>query len=100
MTATTTRFRFAVSEVEVATDLPRRRRRITPELGRALEKLNHAIEYLTDEYIHQGSSITELNDHACTVDLLKTLRKQIYLDAPEVLPFAQRCKTFLTQLFA
>ena len=100
MTATTTSFRFAVSDSKVAKALPHRRRRITPEVGRALERLNHAIEYLTDEHVHQGGSRTDSNDHACTVQLLKSLRKQVYLDAPEVLSLSERCKTLLTQLFA
>jgi hypothetical protein len=99
MTATTS-FRFAVSDSEVAKALPHRRRRMTPEVGRAIEKLNHAIEYLTDEYIHQGGSMADSNEHACTVQLLKSLRKQVYLDAPEVLSLSERSKTFLTRLFA
>jgi hypothetical protein len=100
MTATTTSFRFAVPDAEIAKALPHKRRRITPEVGRALEKLNHSIEYLTDEYIHRGGSKADSTDHACTVQLLKDLRTLVYLDAPEVLPLGDRCKTFLTQLFA
>jgi hypothetical protein len=99
MTATTTSFRFAVSDSEVARALPHRRRRMTPEVGRALEKLDHAIEYLTDEHIHRGGSRTDSNEHACTELLLKSLRKQVYLDAPEVLSLSERSKTFLMQLF-
>jgi hypothetical protein len=30
-----------------------RTRRISPEAGRALEILGHAIEYLIDEYVHE-----------------------------------------------
>jgi hypothetical protein len=33
---------------------PRVRRRISQQAGQALEKLAHAIEYLTDEYIFDG----------------------------------------------
>jgi hypothetical protein len=99
MTATTSPIPFAVSN-EVARALPHRRRRITPEVGRALEKLNHAIEYLTDEYAYQGGSRADSNDHACAVQLLMSLRTQVYLDAPEAHSIGVRCKSFLTQLFA
>ena len=33
-----------------------RRRRINPEAGHALEILAHAIEYVTDEYVHEAGS--------------------------------------------
>jgi hypothetical protein len=100
MTAATSPIRFAVPDSEVARPLPPRRRRITPEGGRALEKLSHAIEYLTDEYIHQGGSRGVSQDYDCAVQLLLTLRKQVYLDAPEVGSLRERCRTFLAQLLA
>jgi len=31
-----------------------RQRQITPQAGRALEILGHAIEYLTDEFVHRA----------------------------------------------
>jgi hypothetical protein len=99
MTATTASMPFAVSNSEVAKALPHRRRLITPEVGRALERLNHAIEYLTDEYVHQGGS-KALNDHLCTVQLLMDVRKQVYVDAPEAHSMGARCKYFLARLFA
>ncbi len=100
MTATTSQIRFAVPDSGVARALPYRRRRITRELGRALERLDHAIEYLTDEHIHQGGSRAVSTDHADAVQVLLTLRKQVYLDAPEVGSLSERCRTFLAQLLA
>jgi len=35
-----------------------RRRRITPRAGHALEILGHAIEYLTDEFVHRQSNFS------------------------------------------
>jgi hypothetical protein len=100
MTATTASIPFAVSNSEVAKALPHQRRLITPEVGRALEKLNHAIEYLTDEYVHQGGSKAYLNDHLCTVQLLMDIRKRVYTDAPEAHSMSARCRSLLAQLFA
>jgi hypothetical protein len=100
MTATTSQARFAVPDSEVARALPYRRRRITRELGRALERLDHAIEYLTDEYVHQCGSKAVLTDQVSAVLLLMTLRKLVYMDAPEVRSLGERCKTFLAQLLA
>jgi hypothetical protein len=100
MTATTSSIRFAVSDSEVAKALPHRRRRVTPEVGRALEKLNHAIEYLTDEHVYSRCSKADSNDHACTVQLLMGLRNRVFLEAPEVYSLRERCKSFLTHLLA
>jgi hypothetical protein len=100
MTATTSSLRFAVPDSEVAKALPPRRRRITPEVGRALERLNHAIDYLTDEHLHRGRPKAASHDHACTVQLLMNLRKQVYLEAPEAQPLSARCRSFLAQLLA
>jgi hypothetical protein len=100
MTATTSPIRFAVPDSEAARALPQRRRRIAPDVGRALEKLSHAIEYLTDEHIYQGGWRAGSRDYDCAVQLLLTLRKQVYLDAPEVGSLSERCRTFLAQLLA
>ncbi len=61
-----------------------RRRRINPNAGRALEILGHAIEYLTDEYVHCGGLPPYCNDQLETVQLLMALNREIYFDCPEV----------------
>jgi hypothetical protein len=98
MAATTTSISFAVRNSEVAKALPQQRRRITPEVGRALETLDHAIEYLADEYAVRRGWKADSNDYTCTVHLLIALRTQVYMDAPEDHSIGARCGSFLARL--
>jgi hypothetical protein len=101
MIATTTELSFATSDSAVAKGLSvYGRRRITPEVGRALEKLDHAIEYLMDEIFYEGHSRPGSHHRLEAVKVMTALRQQIYVDAPEIQPFGTRCRTFLTQLLA
>jgi hypothetical protein len=61
-----------------------RRRRIDPQAGHALEILGHAIEYLTDEFVHEGGSFSAHNGQLEAVQLLMALNRQIYFECPEV----------------
>jgi hypothetical protein len=76
---------------------PRRltRRRITPEAGRALEILGHAIEYLTDEFVHDGGTFSAHDERLQAVQLLMSLNRQVYFECPEAHSFAERCRTLL-----
>jgi hypothetical protein len=65
---------------------PMRCRRISPQAGRALEILGHAIEYLTDEYVHRGGSFIQCEGEVEAVQLLIGINRQIYFDCPEVPP--------------
>lgn len=58
------------------------RRRISPQAGRALEKLAHAIEYLTDEYVHRGGSLSAQDPEVQAVQLLMAVNRQIYFECP------------------
>lgn len=59
-------------------DCARARRRITPDAGRGLEKLGHAVEYLTDEFVHDGCRFVEDKARLHAIDLLASLNRQIY----------------------
>jgi hypothetical protein len=87
------------SSIPIATTAPfvrsNRRRRICPEAGRALEILGHAIEYLTDEYVHQGGSFSADDAQLNAVLLLMSLNRQIYFECPVVPSFGERCRSFL-----
>ena len=61
-----------------------RRRRISPEAGRALEILGHAIEYLTDEFVHAGGSLSARDAQVEAVQLLMAINRQVYFECPEV----------------
>jgi hypothetical protein len=73
----------------------RRRRRISPEAGRALEILSHAIEYITDEFVHEGSLLVYEDAHLEAVRLLKAFNRQIYFECPVVPTLRERCRSLL-----
>lgn len=54
------------------------RRKVTQEAGRGLEKLTHALEYLTDEFVHDGCRIAEDCGRLQAIQLLASLNRQIY----------------------
>jgi hypothetical protein len=72
-----------------------RRRRISPQAGRALEILGHAIDYLIDEYVHQGGTFCAGDPQVHAVQLLMALNRQIYFECPEVPTLKERCRAFL-----
>ncbi len=72
-----------------------RRRRISPQAGRALEILAHAIEYLTDEFVHQGLAFSAKNEQLEAVQMLMALNRQVYFECPEIPTFGERCRALL-----
>jgi hypothetical protein len=72
-----------------------RRRRISPETGHALEKLGHAIEYLTDELVHEGGSFSANDARVQAVQLLMAVNRQIYFACPEVPTLSDRFLSLL-----
>jgi hypothetical protein len=92
----TTDFAVPVS-VPVATNAPVRsnRRRITPEAGHALEILGHAIEYLTDEFVHRGQEVSAKSGELEAVQLLMALNRQVYYECPEVVTVSARLRSLL-----
>ena len=72
-----------------------RRRRISPEAGRALEILGHAIEYLTDEFVHAGGAFSAHDPQVQAVQLLMGLNREIYFNCPEVPSFVERFRAWM-----
>lgn len=72
-----------------------RLRHITPEAGHALEKLGHAIEYLSDEFVHQGGDLRQHNPQVEAVQMLMALNRQIYFNCPEIPTLADRFRALL-----
>jgi hypothetical protein len=69
------------------------RRRISPEAGRALEILGHAIEYLTDEYVHRGGgSLSAQDPELEAVQLLMALNRKIYFECPAAPTLVERLR--------
>lgn len=72
-----------------------RPRRIGREAGHALEILGHAIEYLTDEYVHEGGTFTAHNPQLEAIQLLMELNREVHSECPEALSFVELCRSFL-----
>lgn len=72
-----------------------RRRRISPEAGRALEILGHAIEYLGDEFGRAGRSAAARSAQAEAVELLMEINRQIYFQCPELPSMSARWRELL-----
>ncbi len=81
--------------VQAAQKQRARRRRISPEAGRALEILGHAIEYLADEYAYRAESLSMHDGPVEAMQLLMRANRQIYFDCPEVPSLAERWPTLL-----
>ena len=71
------------------------RRQITPQAGKALEKLGHAIEYLTDEFVQSGASFSSSNPQLEAVQLLMALNRRVYFECPEVPTLGERMRSLL-----
>jgi hypothetical protein len=72
-----------------------RRRYIGPQAGHALEKLGHAIDYLADEYIHEGGTFNRSDAKLQAVQMLMAVNREIYLACPEVPTLGERWHAWL-----
>jgi hypothetical protein len=86
--------RLAGLLVEVAT-APVMRRRVSREAGRALETLAHAIEYLADEYVHNGRVGSVHDPELKAIQILKALNREIYFACPAVPTMWERWQKFV-----
>ena len=76
-----------------------KKRRISREAGIALEILGHAIQYLIDEHLHEGSLLKYEDAHVEALTVLKALNRQIYFECPETQRFRERCYALLYNRF-
>lgn len=70
-------------------------RRISPPAGHALEILGHAIEYLTDEFVHAGAALSARDAQVEAVQLLMALNRQIYFSCPEIPTLGDKFRALL-----
>ena len=75
------------------------KRRVSHQAGRALEILGHAIEYLTDEFVHQGGSLSAQNGQLAAIQLLMARNRAVYFSCPEIPGFGDQCRAFLRAHF-
>ena len=74
------------------------RRRLSPEGGRALEILGHAIEYLADEYANDLADkgpLGSADPRVAAIQILKGLNRTIYYAGTQVQPMTGRMKRWL-----
>ena len=77
---------------------PSVRRQLTPEGGRALELLGHAIEYLADEYANDLADkgpLGSADPRVAAIQILKGLNRAIYYSGTQVEPALGRMKRWL-----
>ena len=74
------------------------RRRPSPQQGRGLEFLGHAIEYLIDSELHAaGPEASPAADHA--VQILMRLSREVFSECREIVPVRKRITECLTRMF-
>lgn len=69
------------------------RRRISQASGTALEKLSHAIEYLTDEYTFEAGRSGEIDledPRVQAIQILMKLNRTVYFECPVEPPLLER----------
>lgn len=88
MTAATSHFDFPLT-----VSSPVVRRRISPEAGHALEKLGHAIEYLSDEFMVSPDPLSKGRLDA--ILLLMEVNRRVYSECPEIHSLGQRLASWL-----
>jgi hypothetical protein len=71
------------------------RRRTTREAGRALEKLGHAIEYLSDELVDKCPTLSANNEQVQAIQILMALNRQVYFECPLVPTFGEWARSHL-----
>ncbi len=74
------------------------RRRITREAGLGLEKLGHALEYLTDEFVHDGCRFDQDHGRLQAIQLLASLNRQIYFGCGITPTLGNRLQTLMRRL--
>lgn len=73
----------------------RTRRRLSPEAGRALEILGHAIDYLMDEFWRdQPEDPMDRQGRVQAIQLLMATNRGVYYSCPEIPTLADRVAAF------
>ena len=85
---------------------PWRPRKLSPEAGRGIEMLGHAIDYLSDELAldfmvgkmwNESGPGSELDPRLAAIELLKARNREIYFNCPEIPTLAERLRSRLSR---
>jgi hypothetical protein len=82
------------SDVSMGTGARVVRRRPTPQQGKALEVLGHAIEYLMDSYVLTHAADTNNGDHEAA-QILMGLSRMVFEECAEIVPLSHRVRLAL-----
>ena len=79
-----------------------RPRKISPETGRAIEMLGHAIEYLADEFALECMTRQEqvgpgMHPRVVAIEILKKCNRVVYLSCPEIPTLGDRIRAVLSR---
>lgn len=92
-------FSHSISRGAVTDRSAFRTRRITPEAGRAIEMLGHAIEYLADEFALECRSRDFMpagkDARVAAIELLMARNREVYFSCPTVPTFGERLRSLL-----
>ena len=78
---------------------PVSRRKITPQAGKAIEMLAHALEYLSDECRDSELADPFWRARIAAVELLMALNRDIYMECPAMPTAGARCRELLRRCF-
>ncbi len=82
------------AELAASVSARKRRRRISPQAGRALEILGHAIDYLLDEYLRVPGMIDGRDGELQAVELLMAKNREVYFACPVAPSLRERLRSF------
>jgi hypothetical protein len=73
---------------------------MTPEAGRAIEMLGHAIEYLSDEFAlecmsRKGEPVVGVHPQIEAIQLLMARNREVYFSCPELPTVGERLRSLL-----
>ena len=90
---------YSQLEIDSRLSVPRRRR-LSPEQGRAIEMLGHAIEYLGDELALECVSLglretSGIHPQIAAIQILKERNREVYLICPEILSMRERVRSWM-----
>jgi hypothetical protein len=79
---------------------PSGHRLVTPQAGRALEMLGHAIEYLADEFTldcmnGRRSFVGPVPPQIEAIEMLKARNREVYFSCPEAPTLGERLRSWL-----
>jgi hypothetical protein len=76
--------------------VPRAKRRlIDARTGHALEILGHAIEYLSDEYVHEARQLSADDPQVEAIQILMAINREMYYACPVAPTFRERLRALL-----